>query len=81
VVAVHAPDGRQVGLVVDGLIGEQEIVIKPLGTLIGDVPGVSGAAILGDGSVALILDVNTLISQAVRDGTTAADMRRYSAAA
>jgi two-component system, chemotaxis family, sensor kinase CheA len=73
VVAVHSPDGRQVGLIVDGLIGEQEIVIKPLGQLVGDVAGVSGAAILGDGSVALIMDVNALINQAVRDGTTVAD--------
>jgi two-component system chemotaxis sensor kinase CheA len=73
VVAVHAPSGRQVGLIVDGLIGEQEIVIKPLGNLVGDVPGVSGAAILGDGSVALIMDVNSLINQSVRDGSTIAD--------
>ncbi|MDQ6670040.1 MAG: chemotaxis protein CheA [Chloroflexota bacterium] len=73
VVAVHAPGGRQIGLVVDGLIGEQEIVIKPLGNLVGDIPGVSGAAILGDGSVALILDVSSLINQSVRDGTTMAD--------
>jgi two-component system chemotaxis sensor kinase CheA len=73
VVAVHAPGGRQIGLIVDGLIGEQEIVIKPLGNLVGDVPGVSGAAILGDGSVALIMDVSSLINQSVRDGTTVAD--------
>jgi two-component system, chemotaxis family, sensor kinase CheA len=73
VVAVHVPDGRQVGLIVDGLIGEQEIVIKPLGKLVGEIAGVSGAAILGDGSVALIMDVNALIHQAIRDGTTVAD--------
>jgi two-component system chemotaxis sensor kinase CheA len=73
VVAVHAPGGRQIGLIVDGLIGEQEIVIKPLGNLVGDVPGVSGAAILGDGSVALIMDVSSLINQSVRDGTTVGD--------
>jgi two-component system chemotaxis sensor kinase CheA len=48
VVAVkHA--GRQVGLVVDTLIGEQEVVIKSLGKYVGDVKGISGAAILGDG--------------------------------
>jgi two-component system, chemotaxis family, sensor kinase CheA len=73
VVAVHAPGGRQIGLIVDGLIGEQEIVIKPLGHLVGDIPGVSGAAILGDGSVALIMDVSSLITQSVRDGTTVGD--------
>jgi two-component system chemotaxis sensor kinase CheA len=69
VVAVHASN-RQVGLIVDGLVGEQEIVIKPLGKLVGNVAGVSGAAILGDGSVALIVDVAALIAQAIRDNTT-----------
>jgi two-component system chemotaxis sensor kinase CheA len=72
VVAVHATNSRQVGLIVDGLVGEQEIVIKPLGSLVGDVSGVSGAAILGDGSVALIVDVAALIGQAIRDNTTVA---------
>jgi two-component system chemotaxis sensor kinase CheA len=77
VVAVHgnAQGARQVGLIVDGLVGEQEIVIKPLGHLVGDVAGVSGAAILGDGSVALIVDVAALISQAIRDNTTTAPTR------
>jgi two-component system chemotaxis sensor kinase CheA len=73
VVAVNTTAStRQVGLIVDGLVGEQEIVIKPLGHLVGDAPGVSGAAILGDGSVALIVDVPALIAQAVRDNTTVA---------
>ncbi len=74
VVAVHTTtqNARQVGLIVEGLIGEQEIVIKPLGHLVGDIAGVSGAAILGDGSVALIVDVAALITQAIRDNTTLA---------
>jgi len=72
VVAVHTTNSRQVGLIVDGLVGEQEIVIKPLGQLVGDVAGLSGAAILGDGSVALIVDVAALIAQAIRDNTTIA---------
>jgi two-component system chemotaxis sensor kinase CheA len=73
VVAVNTMNStRQVGLIVDGLVGEQEIVIKPLGQLVGDAPGVSGAAILGDGSVALIVDVPALIAQAIRDNTTVA---------
>jgi two-component system, chemotaxis family, sensor kinase CheA len=71
VVAVHTTN-RQVGLIVDGLVGEQEVVIKPLGHLVGGVPGVSGAAILGDGSVALIVDVPALLAQAIRDNTTVA---------
>jgi two-component system chemotaxis sensor kinase CheA len=74
VVAVHTTtqSARQVGLIVEELIGEQEIVIKPLGHLVGDIAGVSGAAILGDGSVALIVDVAALIGQAIRDNTTVA---------
>jgi two-component system chemotaxis sensor kinase CheA len=79
VVAVHTTNARQVGLIVDGLVGEQEIVIKPLGQLVGDVAGISGAAILGDGSVALIVDVAALVGQAIRDNTTvapAAERRR-----
>ena len=47
----------QVGLCVDALVGEQEVVIKSLGTLLGDVTGLAGATILGDGRVALIVDV------------------------
>ncbi|MFQ3549957.1 MAG: chemotaxis protein CheA, partial [Armatimonadota bacterium] len=47
----------KVGLIVDKLIGEHEVVIKPLGSFFGDIPGVAGATILGDGRVALIVDV------------------------
>jgi two-component system, chemotaxis family, sensor kinase CheA len=47
----------EIGLVVDSLVGEEEVVVKSLSTLIGDTPGISSAAILGDGQVALILDV------------------------
>lgn len=56
--------GQQVGLVVDSLVGEQEIVIKSLGKYIGDVQGISGATILGDGNVALIVDVPNLVKKA-----------------
>lgn len=48
---------RRLGLVVDELIGNQDIVVKSIGSYVGKVEGVSGATILGDGSVALILDV------------------------
>ena len=54
--------GKQVGIVVDRLVGEQEVVIKSLGQYIGEVSGISGATILGDGSVAIILDVASLIN-------------------
>ena len=49
------------GLVVDNLIGQQEIVIKSLGKYINNNKIISGATILGDGEVALILDVNVLM--------------------
>lgn len=49
------------GLVVDSLVGQQEIVIKSLGMYIDSSKLISGATILGDGEVALILDVNTLL--------------------
>jgi len=53
----------EVGLVVDEIIGEQEIVIKSLGEYIGDVRGLGGATILGDGTVSLILDVTSLLTK------------------
>ncbi|NMA85394.1 MAG: chemotaxis protein CheA, partial [Epulopiscium sp.] len=52
---------KQAGFVVDGLLGQQEIVIKSLGRYLNDIRMIAGATILGDGEVALILDVNTLI--------------------
>lgn len=52
---------KDVGLVVDSLIGQQEIVIKTLGNLLKNIKFIAGATILGDGQVALILDVNNLL--------------------
>lgn len=54
---------KKVGLVVDSLMGRQEIVIKALGDYVGESDGVAGATILGDGSVVLILDVAGLIEK------------------
>jgi two-component system chemotaxis sensor kinase CheA len=56
--------GRRVGLFVDDLLGQQQVVIKSLETHYGRVTGISAATILGDGSVALILDVADLIRSA-----------------
>jgi two-component system chemotaxis sensor kinase CheA len=56
--------GRQVGLVVDSFQGEQEIVIKPLSDVIGRIAGISGATILGNGSISLIIDVHSLVASA-----------------
>jgi two-component system chemotaxis sensor kinase CheA len=63
--------GRQVGLVVDSFEGEQEIVIKPLSDVVGRIPGISGATILGNGSISLIIDVHSLVSDAYVGGRSA----------
>ena len=66
VVVKHA--GERAGLVVDALLGEFQTVIKPLGKLFRNVNCVSGSSILGNGEVALILDVPSLIQQATARG-------------
>ena len=58
--------GRRIGLFVDDLLSQQQVVIKSLETNYGRVPGIAAATILGDGSVALILDVADLIRLASR---------------
>ena len=63
-VVVAEGEGRRIGLFVDDLLGQQQVVIKSLETNYGHIEGVSGATILGDGSVALILDVSGLIRAA-----------------
>jgi two-component system chemotaxis sensor kinase CheA len=68
-VVVVKDEERMAGLLVDELIGRQTIVIKTLGGSIKDIPGISGATILPDGRVALILDVGGLLRLAdVSDG-------------
>ncbi len=54
-------DGRRAGLIVDDLLAQQQIVIKSLTTNFRAVSGLSGATILGDGTVAMILDVNSVL--------------------
>lgn len=61
VVVIVRKGEKQAGLVVDELIGQQEIVIKSLGKYISKSKFISGATILGDGEVALILDANAMI--------------------
>jgi two-component system chemotaxis sensor kinase CheA len=60
-IVIMAVEERQVGFVVDQVIGEHQTVIKSLGKYYQHVQGVSGATILGDGTVALILDIPMLI--------------------
>ncbi|HET6439953.1 MAG TPA: chemotaxis protein CheA [Anaeromyxobacter sp.] len=60
--------GRKVGLVLDDVLTQQQVVIKPLGTGMGDTDFLSGAAILSDGRVGLILNVDRLAQLATRAG-------------
>ncbi|MCW8831335.1 MAG: chemotaxis protein CheW, partial [Gammaproteobacteria bacterium] len=55
--------GRRVGLYVDDVVGQQQVVIKSLEQNYQQVPGIAGATVLGDGAVALILDVLGLVQQ------------------
>jgi len=77
ILVVRQGDER-VGLVVDELMGEAQTVIKPLGRLFRTVKGIGGSTVLGDGRVALILDVPTLLEH-VRAGS--ASGQRWTAAA
>ncbi len=52
---------QRVGFVVDQLIGQEEVVIKPLGKMLHGTPGMAGATITGDGRIALILDVPSML--------------------
>lgn len=61
VIVIVKKGDKQTGLVIDNLLGQQEIVIKPLGKYINIHKMISGATILGDGEVALIIDSNSLI--------------------
>jgi two-component system chemotaxis sensor kinase CheA len=67
VVIVHY-EGGLVGIAVDVLYGESQTVIKPLGKMLGGVTGISGSAILGDGRVALILDIPSMLRKVLEKG-------------
>ena len=66
-VVVVSAGGRRMGLIVDSLIRRQEVVIKPLAPYLASLPGISGASIMGDGGVVLILDPLELITLAVQE--------------
>lgn len=64
---------QRVGFVVDQLVGQEEVVIKPLGKMLQGTPGMAGATITGDGRIALILDVPSMLQHyAKRSGVVAA---------
>ncbi len=64
VVVQHA--GRRAGVAVQEIMGEVQSVIRPIGKMLGDVEGISGSTILGDGTIALILDLAAIVDGLVR---------------
>lgn len=67
-IIVVGTEDKKVGLMVDSLIGEEDVVIKPLKDRYTNSPGIAGATILGDGTVSLILDVGQLLDYGVKSG-------------
>jgi two-component system, chemotaxis family, sensor kinase CheA len=59
---------RLVGLVTDQVVGQEEVVIKPLGVMLQGLPGLAGSTITGDGGIALILDIQSLLKAKARKG-------------
>jgi two-component system chemotaxis sensor kinase CheA len=82
-ILVLKAEGRRFGLVVDRVLNTEEIVVKPLSRLLKGIGTYAGATILGDGRVALILDVRALARRAhvVRDGESAHDRGKNAAGA
>ncbi|MFC6154145.1 chemotaxis protein CheW [Nocardioides yefusunii] len=70
VIAVLQAEGRRFGLVIDRVLSTEEIVVKPLGSQLKAIGAYSGATILGDGTVALILDVQTLARRVLNTEAT-----------
>ncbi|QLF94537.1 chemotaxis protein CheA [Pseudomonas sp. ABC1] len=67
-VVILSVGNQSIGFVVDQLIGQEEVVIKPLGKMLQGTPGMSGATITGDGRIALILDVPSMLKRYARRG-------------
>lgn len=65
-IVIVGSEGSEIGVVVDDLLGEQDVVIKSLAENFQNISGIAGASILGDGRVSLILDVAALIQMACR---------------
>lgn len=70
---------KKIGVMVDALIGEEDVVIKPLRDQFTASPGIAGASILGDGSVSLIIDVSQLLELGVKQEITAQKSREEAA--
>ncbi len=69
---------KKVGLMVESLIGEEDVVIKPLRDQFTNSPGIAGASILGDGSVSLIIDVSQLLDLGLKQELQARERREAS---
>lgn len=54
---------KRYGIKVDDLIGQQEVVIKTLGSYLGKIDGIAGSTIMGDGTVVMILDIHELFNK------------------
>lgn len=67
-VVVLSNGGRRMGLIVDAFMRRQEMVIKPLAPYLASLPGISGASIMGDGGVVIILDPAELMALAIEEG-------------
>ena len=65
-VVILTVGSHRIGFVVDQLVGQEEVVIKPLGKMLQGTPGMSGATITGDGRIALILDVPSMLKRYAR---------------
>jgi two-component system chemotaxis sensor kinase CheA len=70
---------KKIGVMVDSLIGEEDVVIKPLRDKFTVSPGIAGASILGDGSVSLIIDVSQLLDLGVRQEILAQQREQFEA--
>ena len=78
-IAVLQTEGRRFGLVVDRVLNTEEIVVKPLSSQLKSIGLYSGATILGDGAVALILDVQALAKRCMRQDSLERDLAPSSA--
>lgn len=77
-IVVVGTEEKKVGLMVDSLIGEEAVVIKPLKDQFTNSPGIAGASILGDGSVSLIIDVAQLLELGLKQEMQARERREAS---
>ncbi len=74
-IVIVGTSDKKLGIMVDALIGEEDVVIKPLTDQFVESPGIAGASILGDGSVSLIIDVSQLLALGIKLELTAREIK------